>query len=433
MTETLPPPPSSGGLPPLPRRLVRRSDEKVVAGVCAAFARATDTDPVLWRVGIAVLSLFGGTGIALYVLGWLLVPKAGGGPTAVERALRQPKANLGTVIALVIGGLILLSMLDNGPGAGALLVIGGIAYLIARDRRDKGSAPVPQAYTPPLVMHGPDPAPSAWTQTGADTVATSTRVTPEPYDSGLTAPLGYGATYGGGYVGGSYDTSPFAAWDAGPPAPAPRRRKSPLGLLTLSAAAMLAGALLTLRATGIEEITVARILAAVLVVLGGGMIVGTWIGRARWLLLPSVLVAVALVPAALLQAAPGPFNGGIGERTWTPGPGERDTQFTLGLGEATLDLRQLDPENLDGRPLSVDLGAGEIVVLAPEGLLVRVDAEVNMGELVVRELNGDLRSLGTGSDERVERQFDVGNSDDPVVELDLQVSAGQIEVRRVAS
>jgi hypothetical protein len=81
----------------------------------------------------------------------------------------------------------------------------------------------------------------------------------------------------------------------------------------------------------------------------------------------------------------------------------------------------------------VDLGAGEIVVLAPEGLLVRVDAEVNMGELVVRELNGDLRSLGTGSDERVERQFDVGNSDDPVVELDLEVSAGQIEVRRVAS
>jgi phage shock protein PspC (stress-responsive transcriptional regulator) len=91
MTETLPPPPSSGGLPPLPRRLVRRSDEKMVAGVCAAFARATDTDPVLWRIGIVVLSLFGGTGIALYVLGWLLVPKVGGGPTAVERALRQPR------------------------------------------------------------------------------------------------------------------------------------------------------------------------------------------------------------------------------------------------------------------------------------------------------------------------------------------------------
>jgi hypothetical protein len=282
-------------------------------------------------------------------------------------------------------------------------------------------------------MHGPDPAPQAGMQPGAGADITSTRVTPEPYDSGLTAPLGYGATYGGGYVGGSYDTSPFAAWDAGPPAPAPKRRKSQLGLLTLSAAAMLAGALLTLRATGIEEITVARILAAVLVVLGGGMIVGTWIGRARWLLVPSVLVAAALVPAAVLQAAPGPFNGGVGERTWTPGPANRDTQFTLGLGEATLDLRQLDPEDADGRPLSVDVGAGEIVVLAPEGLLVRVDADVRMGDIVIRELDGSMRSLRTGSDERVQEKFDVGSSDDPVVELDLEVSAGQIEVRRVAS
>ena len=430
MTQTWQPPPSAGGAPPQPRRLVRRSDEKVVAGVCAAFARATDTDPVLWRVGIAVLSLFGGTGIALYILGWLLVPRMGHGPSAVERALRQPKANVGTVIALAVAGLFLLSLLDNGPGAGAVLVIGGIAYLVARDRRDKATGSAPEAYTPPLVMHGPAPSPDA--RLGADPDPTSTLVTPEPYDSGLTAPH-YGGAYGGGY-GGSYDTSPFAAWDAGPPPPPPcKRRRSQLGLLTLSAAAMLAGALLTLRATGIEEITVARILAAVLVVLGSGMILGTWVGRARWLMVPSVLVAVALVPAAILQASPGPFNGGVGERTWTPGPAEPNTQFTLGLGEGTLDLRQLDPENLDGRPLSVDLGAGQLIVLVPEDLLVRVDADVRMGEIVVREVSGDRRRLNNGSDERVQRRFDVGNSDAPMVELDLEVSAGQIEVRRVAS
>src|SRR5687768_10624771 len=201
MTETLQPPPSPGGPPPSSRRIVRRSDEKVVAGVCAAFARATDTDPLLWRVGIAVLSLFGGTGIALYVLGWLLVPKLGQGQSAVERALRRPDANVGTVIALVIGGVILLSVLDNGPGVGAVLVIGGIAYLIARDRKDKGTDAAPGEYAPPLVMHGPDPAPAG----------PGFPVDPAPYDSGLTAAPAYGASYGGGYGGpygaGSYATS----------------------------------------------------------------------------------------------------------------------------------------------------------------------------------------------------------------------------------
>src|SRR4028119_843515 len=46
--------------PPPPARRERAPDDKVIAGVCAAFARYTDTGPVLWRVTIAVLTVFGG-------------------------------------------------------------------------------------------------------------------------------------------------------------------------------------------------------------------------------------------------------------------------------------------------------------------------------------------------------------------------------------
>ena len=430
MTETLQPPPPASGPPPLPGRLVRRPDEKVLAGVCAAFARATDTDPLLWRIGIAVLSLFGGTGIALYVLGWLLVPKLGAGPTRVERALRRPDANVGTVVLLALGAVILLAVLDNGPGAGALLVLGGIAYLVFRDRRDRGIGPAAGAYSPPLVMHGPDPAPAS------DSAAGPPLVTPEPYDSGLTAPLGYGASYGGGYGSGygagSYDTSPFAAWDAAAPAVVPERRRSRLGLMTLSAAAVVAGALLTLRSAGVQEVTAARTLAAVLVVLGAGMVVGTWFGRARWLLLPSLVVAALLIPAAVLPSTPG-YSGGVGAQTWTPGPTDRRTEFALAAGEARLDLSRLDPADLDG-PLSVDLGVGELLVLVPPGMRVQVSADVRAGEILTRGLDGDMRSLRNDSgDLRLEEEFFLGAADDPVVELDLEVAAGQIEVRRVAS
>lgn len=446
MTETLQPPPAAGGPPRTQRRLVRRPDEKVLAGVCAAFARATDTDPLLWRIAIAVLSVFGGTGIALYLLGWLLVPMAGAGPTAVERALRRPDKHLGTVVLLALGAIFLLAVLDNGPGAGALLVLGGIGYLVLRERREGPPEPAPSWYAPPLVMHGPDPAPAdspSWDVTGATSPvgtsqgdsATSTLVTPQPYDSGLTAPGhgAYGANYGGGYGGGTYDTSPFAAWDAPAPVGPTARRRSRLGLLTLSAAAVVAGALLTLRAAGYEQVTVARVLACVLVVLGAGMVVGTWVGRARWLLLPSLLVAAALVPAALLQSSPVPYGAGVGERTWVPGPGEERTSFRLAAGEAELDLRRLDPGALAGRPLSAAVGAGEIVVLVPEDLRVQVDADVRLGDIVVVEPDGDRRSYTDGSGERVQEQFVVGAAGDPTVELDLEVAAGQIEVRRVAS
>ena len=76
MNQTPPPPPPP---PPTERRLTRDPDDQVVAGVCAAFGRYTGTDPVLWRVTVAVLAVFGGAGFVLYALGWLLGGAVGRG------------------------------------------------------------------------------------------------------------------------------------------------------------------------------------------------------------------------------------------------------------------------------------------------------------------------------------------------------------------
>src|SRR5439155_6027728 len=54
-----PPPPGSSGWASR-YGLVRPTRGRVLAGVCAAIARATNTDPVLWRVLFAVLTLAGG-------------------------------------------------------------------------------------------------------------------------------------------------------------------------------------------------------------------------------------------------------------------------------------------------------------------------------------------------------------------------------------
>lgn len=59
------------------KRLVRRSDNKVIAGVCGGLAAYTGLDANLIRIVLVLAVVFGfGSGIILYALGWLLMPKA---------------------------------------------------------------------------------------------------------------------------------------------------------------------------------------------------------------------------------------------------------------------------------------------------------------------------------------------------------------------
>lgn len=372
MTETLhdPAPP-----PPHARRLVRDRDEKVVAGVCAAFGRYTDTDPVLWRVAIAVLTFFGGAGLVLYALGWLLVPEAGQRQSWAERTLRGSDGGLSAagIVVLAICGLVLVGLLNEGPGLPALLVIGGVAYLVARERRDG----------PPRVA-----SPSA---------------------AGSDGPLG------AAHLQESVPYGPPPLWPDPAPAPPPRER-SPLGGITVSVAAVVAGLLLGVRALGVDSVTPPRIAAGALAVVGAGLLVGTWYGRARWLIGVGVLLVGVLAATTVAQE----LDAGVGERTWVA-TGSAD--YELGAGEATLDLRDLRPgQEAD---ISARLGAGHLIVLVPQDVPVRVVSSLRIGEL-----SSDDRVLDDGPD--IEREFVVGRGD-PEVQLDLQVRFGEIEVRRVPS
>jgi phage shock protein PspC (stress-responsive transcriptional regulator) len=60
-----------------PRKLRRSRDGKLVAGVCAGVGGYLGVDPNLIRVGLAVFSFFGGSGVGLYVLAWLVLPEEG--------------------------------------------------------------------------------------------------------------------------------------------------------------------------------------------------------------------------------------------------------------------------------------------------------------------------------------------------------------------
>jgi phage shock protein C len=59
------------------RQLRRSGEDKMLAGVAGGIARYLDADVTLVRVIIAALAMFTGTGAALYITAWLLIPADG--------------------------------------------------------------------------------------------------------------------------------------------------------------------------------------------------------------------------------------------------------------------------------------------------------------------------------------------------------------------
>jgi phage shock protein C len=55
-------------------RLRRSRGDRWIAGVCGGIAAISGVESWVWRLILATLALFGGTGVLLYILLWIFVP-----------------------------------------------------------------------------------------------------------------------------------------------------------------------------------------------------------------------------------------------------------------------------------------------------------------------------------------------------------------------
>jgi len=69
------------------KRLYRLREGRVVAGVCAGLAAYFGIDPTLVRLAFAVVTVFGGIGILLYLVAWIVIPEEGGGGSSIAENL----------------------------------------------------------------------------------------------------------------------------------------------------------------------------------------------------------------------------------------------------------------------------------------------------------------------------------------------------------
>ena len=323
-----------------PRRIVRPTDRRLIAGVATGIADRVGVSPLWIRVAFVVLSFGAGAGLFLYVALWWLLPREDMPTSGSDEFLRtfpQAPAWAGRILLVIAIAVLATQIAPNAHGLGwsLPLMLGVIlmAFGVALFRHDLARGDGPRADVSPPVLSEP-----------IEAVVPSTETVPAP--ARIRRP----------------------------------RERSRLGVLTAGFAMIAVSAAVLLDGLGAITLDVGRFPAIALVVLGIGLLVGAWRGRARGAI---VLGALVLPVALVLSLIHLPFGVEVASRTLSP---RRDDPFPasqrLLAGELSVDLTRAD---LDGssRALAIELGAGAVRLTVPRDVTVHLEAEVGMGGLTV--------------------------------------------------
>jgi hypothetical protein len=188
-----------------------------------------------------------------------------------------------------------------------------------------------------------------------------------------------------------------------------------LGALVLGA-----GVLAIVAAAGVD-VPWAVVLAVGAGAIGVAVVVGAFLRlRVGWLIVIGAMLGAAAILASTINVK---LSDGVGDRSYSPITiAAIDDPYRLGIGELNLDLGKLAVDPGVTR-IRASVGVGHLLVTVPQGVTVRVDSHVDWGDskILGSEQNGH------DVDHTVERTVP-GNA--PVLELDLAVGAGQVEVKR---
>jgi phage shock protein PspC (stress-responsive transcriptional regulator) len=328
MTST-PPPAAEQEAPTGPRvsheemrdlgRLRRSRTDRKVAGVAGGLGRHFDIDPTIIRVAFVVLAIFGGAGLLLYGVAWLLVPEEG-----AQRARIDIEPSTRAIVLIAFAAIAALMMIGDSWGVFGfpwpLAVLGIVVLSVMLSRKDRSSA---------TVSLTKDAAPP---------------------------------------------NAPAQAWQPAPP-PVPRPYRGPrLFWATLALIAVALGVLriVELSGTGMPN---GAYPALALAICGGMLVLGAWYGRAGGVLFVGILAGLGLGLANVSM-------DGFGAREhYAPTTSAAvDANYRMGIGEIELDLSEVsDLQALDGRTIRVHGNVVSIEVIVPDGMDVTATGVISGG------------------------------------------------------
>jgi hypothetical protein len=160
--------------------------------------------------------------------------------------------------------------------------------------------------------------------------------------------------------------------------------------------------------------------AGIVIAAGLALVAGAFLdGRARWLILPAMAVAL---PAGVVAAADIDVTGGHGERIYRPGSSdELRSSYRLGAGKLVLDLRGTHLTPGDHR-VKLRVGVGEADLVVPPDVCVSTDSHLGAGGLEVFDRDGG----GIDVDWQDERRAPAGTAR---VLVDADVGVGAFTVQ----
>lgn len=136
------------------KQLHRSRDDRILAGVAGGLGRYFDLSPTFFRIAFAVLTLIGGAGILLYVAAALVIPDEGQTDSIVSEALRRHRDRPWLLFGVGLVGIALVSLVAQAqfwPNSGlawTLLLLGGLAIVIAQRRAPSGDGSTGAGETP---------------------------------------------------------------------------------------------------------------------------------------------------------------------------------------------------------------------------------------------------------------------------------------------
>ncbi|WP_166355405.1 PspC domain-containing protein [Phytoactinopolyspora limicola] len=496
MTETPPSTSASGpttasspGMTDELRMLRRSRSNRVIAGVLGGLGQRLGIDPILLRVALAVLVVFGGVGVLLYAIAWLLMPAEDDSASVLDQAIgrREVRDASAVPLALGLGSVILITSgiaIGTSWNGKILLVLAVVGlYVLLRRRSDEPPATAASGWPGGEPSYVYDAAAGSWTlpddvaatpgaagwtvpTQGASRSTTEPVSEPDPdtdHGPGVAEPPRPDATTDAPTTPSrSPDvTGPLPpgtqGWPEGPDwQPAGRAGTSPYDDLYLARDSDAQPPQRTEPHPSVLDeprprsvlgmLTVCTaVVATGLVAVADAMDVG--VAGPAYIAVPLAVVAIGLLLGAWFGRSRGLIFLGIlltlalvpaavAER-WdlSAGPVElvaapdladlSTVTVTHGLGPVEYDLSQLEMADGDEVTITVQVAMGTIEVLVPPEVDVVVNSSVGAGSL-------DVFDNSQGGFGRTETITDLGpdGTGGGRIELDLEIGMGAIEVSR---
>jgi phage shock protein PspC (stress-responsive transcriptional regulator) len=434
---------------------IRRSATDVkLTGLCGGVAQHWGVDPLLIRVGWALLALSGGIGLVLYLAGWLLIPVEGSEKALAddlfgESVRRWPKELWITIVVVASLAMFTIFGVLSPVGIGPAIVIAVIWYFgFYKGRHDKADkAPTPPADVPlgsaqpaePQFVRYPGPptpfteAAQSWQRRVAEhigQVPVEDRAAARPSDEWPSPPsdtLSQRTPDPAPTEHNVFLAEPDPVGLYAEPLPAAPVKMSDtksakrLRMVSLIALGLTLSGLGVAQALGVA-IPLAGYLAAALLVIGVTLLVATWLGMARGLLPVGVLLAVAvLIVTAAGPALQVPMSASHRYTTLAELPAAGDSED---FGRLSVDLSQLAVTTDASYTARLELGRLEVTVPKDAYVVVNYTADMGAVHAYGEEIQAGSEITGQLKDSQP------AQPGQHTLTLNLSVDAGNIQVQR---